>query len=149
MTQQSKTRPEGLEPPTYRFEVCHSIQLSYGRIGYFWALLLYVVGDDFEQLVGPDGFFRDDLVPLGVQQICHRIHYLRVIVNYEDFAGHGTQLLQYQSFRTIFAASSEGVRTNRGESPREWSIVLPMDATIASIQKAQAPGASVMHLLPG
>lgn len=24
-------RPEGLEPPAYRFEVCHSIQLSYGR----------------------------------------------------------------------------------------------------------------------
>lgn len=28
-----KTRPAGLEPTTYRFEVCHSIQLSYGRIG--------------------------------------------------------------------------------------------------------------------
>lgn len=26
-----KTRPEGLEPPTFRFEACHSIQLSYGR----------------------------------------------------------------------------------------------------------------------
>lgn len=24
-------RPEGLEPPTNRFEVCDSIQLSYGR----------------------------------------------------------------------------------------------------------------------
>lgn len=24
-------RPEGLEPPAYRFEVCRSIQLSYGR----------------------------------------------------------------------------------------------------------------------
>ena len=26
-------RPEGLEPPAYRFEACRSIQLSYGRIG--------------------------------------------------------------------------------------------------------------------
>ena len=25
-------RPEGLEPPAYRFEVCRSIQLSYGRV---------------------------------------------------------------------------------------------------------------------
>lgn len=24
-------RPEGVEPPTFRFEVCHSVQLSYGR----------------------------------------------------------------------------------------------------------------------
>jgi hypothetical protein len=24
-------RPEGLEPPAYRFEACRSIQLSYGR----------------------------------------------------------------------------------------------------------------------
>ena len=26
-------RPEGLEPPAYRFEACRSIQLSYGRPG--------------------------------------------------------------------------------------------------------------------
>ena len=25
-------RPEGLEPPAYRFEACRSIQLSYGRL---------------------------------------------------------------------------------------------------------------------
>ena len=25
-------RPEGVEPPAYRFEACRSIQLSYGRI---------------------------------------------------------------------------------------------------------------------
>ena len=25
-------RPEGFEPPAYRFEACRSIQLSYGRI---------------------------------------------------------------------------------------------------------------------
>lgn len=25
-------RPEGLEPPTYRFEVWRSVQLSYGRV---------------------------------------------------------------------------------------------------------------------
>ena len=25
-------RPEGLDPPAYRFEACRSIQLSYGRI---------------------------------------------------------------------------------------------------------------------
>jgi hypothetical protein len=24
-------RPEGVEPPAYRFEACRSIQLSYGR----------------------------------------------------------------------------------------------------------------------
>jgi hypothetical protein len=27
----SLARPEGLEPPAYRFEACRSIQLSYGR----------------------------------------------------------------------------------------------------------------------
>ena len=26
-------RPEGIEPPAYRFEACRSIHLSYGRIG--------------------------------------------------------------------------------------------------------------------
>ena len=26
-------RPEGIEPPAYRFEACRSIQLSYGRPG--------------------------------------------------------------------------------------------------------------------
>ena len=25
-------RPEGLDPPAYRFEACRSIQLSYGRV---------------------------------------------------------------------------------------------------------------------
>ena len=34
-------RPEGLEPPTYRFEVCHSIQLSYGRKFSFISLKNY------------------------------------------------------------------------------------------------------------
>ena len=28
----SVVRPEGLEPPAYRFEACRSIQLSYGRV---------------------------------------------------------------------------------------------------------------------
>ena len=28
---QEVARPEGLEPPAYRFEACRSIQLSYGR----------------------------------------------------------------------------------------------------------------------
>ena len=31
-------RPEGFEPPTIRFEVCHSIQLSYGRISLYYML---------------------------------------------------------------------------------------------------------------
>jgi hypothetical protein len=31
-------RQEGLEPPTYRFEVCHSIQLSYWRNIYFFQV---------------------------------------------------------------------------------------------------------------
>ena len=26
-------RPEGIEPPAYRFEACRSIHLSYGRVG--------------------------------------------------------------------------------------------------------------------
>lgn len=30
----SLVRPEGFEPPTIRFEVCYSIQLSYGRMQY-------------------------------------------------------------------------------------------------------------------
>ena len=25
-------RPEGIEPPAYRFEACRSIHLSYGRV---------------------------------------------------------------------------------------------------------------------
>ncbi len=29
---QNMVRPEGFEPPAFRFEVCHSIQLSYRRI---------------------------------------------------------------------------------------------------------------------
>jgi hypothetical protein len=28
----SKARPEGVEPPTRRFEACRSVQLSYGRV---------------------------------------------------------------------------------------------------------------------
>ena len=31
-TARNLARPEGLEPPAYRFEVCRSIQLSYGRV---------------------------------------------------------------------------------------------------------------------
>ena len=45
-------RPEGLEPPTYRFEVCRSIQLSYGRIRNFkYSLLLF--RDQVEEQVPP------------------------------------------------------------------------------------------------
>src|SRR6266852_3798822 len=32
-------RPEGLEPPAYRFEACRSIQLSYGRVRIILPLL--------------------------------------------------------------------------------------------------------------
>jgi hypothetical protein len=32
MDQDFLARPEGLEPPAYRFEACRSIQLSYGRV---------------------------------------------------------------------------------------------------------------------
>jgi hypothetical protein len=27
-------RPEGIEPPAYRFEACRSIHLSYGRVNF-------------------------------------------------------------------------------------------------------------------
>src|SRR5205823_2754397 len=30
-TRKRMARPEGIEPPAYRFEACRSIQLSYGR----------------------------------------------------------------------------------------------------------------------
>ena len=29
-------RPEGIEPPAYRFEACRSIRLSYGRVERFY-----------------------------------------------------------------------------------------------------------------
>jgi hypothetical protein len=33
-------RPEGIEPPAYRFEACRSIHLSYGRTvkHYIWVV---------------------------------------------------------------------------------------------------------------
>ena len=46
-------RPEGIEPPAYRFEACRSIQLSYGRPGdpYIWSLGHLVIWSLIEGLM--------------------------------------------------------------------------------------------------
>src|SRR6185436_17779715 len=38
-------RPEGLEPPAYRFEACRSIQLSYGRVASLYPASLRSCGE--------------------------------------------------------------------------------------------------------
>ncbi len=41
-------RPAGVEPATYRSEVCRSIQLSYGRVYYFQVSMSFVGLTGFE-----------------------------------------------------------------------------------------------------
>ena len=47
-------RPEGIEPPAYRFEACRSIQLSYGRTFGECSML--------ESLVAPAPFLAGDAI---------------------------------------------------------------------------------------
>jgi hypothetical protein len=42
MDRKGVVRPEGLEPPAYRFEACRSIQLSYGRVEQFYYVRIPV-----------------------------------------------------------------------------------------------------------
>ena len=55
--QERLVRPEGIEPPAYRFEACRSIQLSYGRIllipinlAAFVLIVLFFTPQDFPQV---------------------------------------------------------------------------------------------------
>ena len=45
-------RPEGLEPPAYRFEACRSIQLSYGRARSSSLVDASTVGKDWCAKIG-------------------------------------------------------------------------------------------------
>jgi hypothetical protein len=64
VAKEGMVRPEGLEPPAYRFEACRSIQLSYGRVN-------ISVADSYRPSLFPRGKETVALLALCLPRFCH------------------------------------------------------------------------------